>query len=365
MTNITGKGALATGGLADDGTGTLTEVAISEIFDTTLGAPCGSGCPSGTFCTEGVCCESASCPEGQTCAAPGHEGVCAKPKGATCSTGAECSTGYCAESVCCDAPCNAECQSCTVAGKVGTCTAATPGTDPGGKCAASFGGGDPICGPFCDSTGFCGTYAATGTLCGASADAGPDSGPFCTRNECDDFGGCMPSTYNCGLTCTTTVTCDEATKSCTPTVGGIKAGYCVIDNNCWTYGDIDPTDTTHCRTCNPPVSKTTWFDSCSETGTDTGTSDTGTTDAKVDTGTDAKVDSGTDTKVDAHDAAPDTSVAADSTVADSGSGDNSLPETSTCSCRVPGGDEGAGRSTSGALVAIAGIALIAARRRRR
>jgi MYXO-CTERM domain-containing protein len=160
------------------------------------------------------------------------------------------------------------------------------------------------------------------------------------------------------LTCTTTVTCDEATKTCTPSSSGIKAGYCVIDNNCWTYGDLDPTDSTHCRNCNPPVSKTSWFDSCAETGTDSG-SDT----SVVDSGSDTKVDAGADTKADTHDAAPiDSGITVDSSVgADSGAGD--LPETSTCSCRTPG--DGASGSTSGMLVAFAGLGLIVARRRRR
>ncbi|MBI2391831.1 MAG: hypothetical protein HYV09_19730 [Deltaproteobacteria bacterium] len=350
MANVPGTGALVVGGLAPS-----TETTSSEIFNTAIGGACGTGCAGGLTCVDGVCCTSTGCPEGQTCAAPGREGVCTKPKGATCTSNLECASGYCVTGVCCENACTGGCKACNEAGKEGTCTLAPVGADPGGFCT---GTSDPTCGRKCNGTGSCSTvYAAEGTPCGSSlSDAG--TGTFCSIQSCTSYGSCTTKTNNCGLTCTTTVTCNEATKTCTPTTSGIKAGFCVIANECWSYGDINPKDS--CQVCDPPSSKTSWStaSSCLEGGVDTGTEedtfveDTGTEDTfREDTGTTSDTGSLDDTGS-LEDAGEDAS---------KGVGDD-LPEASTCGCRVPG--QGGSSEVFGALFAL-GLALTVAARRRR
>jgi MYXO-CTERM domain-containing protein len=342
---VLGDKVLVTGGQTSDVDG--TETTSSELFDTSIGAKCTGTCPAGLFCTEGVCCKSSSCPEGQTCAAPGSEGICTKPKGSSCTSNTECATGFCVTGICCSTACTGDCQTCNVAGKVGECANAAVGTDPKKVC-----GGDPTCGPFCDSFGDCFEYATTGTKCGASlGDAG--TGSFCAAYSCNDWGDCEKTTNNCGLTCTTSVSCDESTKTCTAIASGIKAGKCVIDGQCWDYGEINPKNA--CQLCDPPSSKTTWSTaaSCMDGGVDTGTTeDTGTPDdtgAVEDTGT--TEDTGT---------AEDTGTTpTDDATADTGSTAADLPEASTCGCRTPGGDAPSG----GAMALIALLVAASVRKR--
>jgi len=340
-----GQNVLVNGGQTTDVDG--SETTSTELFDTTIGAACStsSPCPTGLSCTEGVCCKSSSCPEGQTCAAPGFEGICTKPKGASCTSNTECGTGFCVTGVCCATACTGDCETCNVKGKEGTCTAAAVGTDPKGKCA-----GDPSCGPFCDSTGDCYEYAPTGTKCGASlGDAG--SGSFCTSYACDDWSDCVKTTFNCGLTCTTSVTCDEATKTCSASASGIKAGQCVIDGQCWSYGDINPKDA--CQLCDPPSSKTAW--STAASCIDGGVEDTGT--VEEDTGTTPVEDTGspatdTGTPIPAEDATSPVDTGTSSAAP--------LPEASACGCELPGRT-----GTTAPFGALGlGLALVLARRRR-
>jgi len=342
--NIPGTGALVVGGLAPS-----TETTNSEIFNTAVGGTCtvgGTACPSGLSCVDGVCCASTGCPEGQTCAAPGREGVCTKPKGTTCTSNSECATGYCVTGVCCESACSGGCKACNEAGKEGTCVLAPAGTDPGGFCTGTY---DITCGKKCDGTGKCSiSYAPEGTACGASlADAG--TGKFCTTYSCSPYGSCLSKTNNCGLTCTTSVTCDETTKTCSATASGIKAGQCLIAGQCYAYGDINPKDS--CQVCDPPTNKLAWSTaaSCMEGGVDTGSEedtsieDTGSVE---DTGMIEDTSTTEDTGVDAGE--------------DASTGAPGLPEASTCGCRVPGRST----STTGGALAALGLALAVVSRRR-
>lgn len=344
LLNVPGTGALVVGGLAPS-----TETTNSEIFNTAVGGACtvgGTACPSGLSCVDGVCCASTGCPEGQTCNAPGREGVCTKPKGAACTSNTECGTGFCVTGVCCENACTGGCKACNEAGKEGTCVLAPAGTDPGGFCTGSS---DPTCGKKCDGTGKCGSYATEGTACGASlGDAG--TGTFCTTYSCSSFGSCSSKQNNCGLTCTTTVTCNESTKTCSATASGIKAGQCLIDGKCYAYGDINPTDS--CLVCDPPTNKLAWSTaaSCMEGGVDTGTEED--TSAE-DTGSTADTGLIEDTSPVGDDTGP----------VDGGedaAGPTELPEASTCGCRVPGRSDG---GSTGALVAL-GVAFVVLARRR-
>jgi hypothetical protein len=353
------KGVLVTGGLISTSVG--SETTLSELYDTTIGAPCTTTCGGGLTCTDGVCCTRASCPEGQTCSAPGHEGVCTKAKGAACAANTECATGFCVTGFCCESSCGSGCKSCAIPGKEGTCVLATAGTDPGAFCAA--GASDPACGRKCDGTGKCSSTYPTGTPCGASlSDAGA---PFCTTNTCSGFGTCSTTTNNCGLTCTTSVTCNESTKTCTALASGVLAGYCVIDSTCYTYGDIDPKDP--CHVCDPPTSKTSWSTalSCTDGGVDdtgvddTGVDDTGTT---ADTGprdTGSTADSGGD-------AGDDTATSDDTGTPEVDSGspvDNELPSSSACSCHLVGGEGEHGDEAPIGLALVALGAVVVVRRR--
>jgi MYXO-CTERM domain-containing protein len=342
--NVPTLGVLVTGGLSG-----TTETTGSEVFNTKVGGSCTGGCPSGTTCRDAVCCLTPTCGSGESCANPGREGVCTKANGAACGGNNECASGYCVGGFCCESSCTGTCSTCDATGK---CI-----KTPAGKLCQ----GQPECGRTCDALGTCTfTYVPMGTACGPGlTDAG--TGLFCEKYGCaGTFASCSKTVNNCGLTCTTSVTCDEPTKTCKASPTGIKAGYCVIDSNCFSYGDINPKDS--CQVCDPPTSKTSWstavscMDGSVDTGVeDTGVEDTGSGDDTGSTGDDTGStgdDTGTtgdDTGTVDEDAAPDAAIGAD------------LPEASTCGCRTPGGDVPAG---GGALAAL-GIALAVASRRRR
>lgn len=364
------KGILVAGGWT---TSTGSETAESEVLDLTVGVPCSSGCAPGLTCTDGVCCTQATCPSGEKCNSPGHEGVCTKPQGAKCITNFECATGYCVGGYCCDGPCTGTCKSCDVTGSEGTCVLASAGTDPGGICGV--GASSPDCGHKCDGTGKCSvTYPPSTTPCGVSLTDG--GGPFCTVQRCDGSGGCKTTVNDCGLSCTSSVTCDETTKTCTASPTGIKAGYCVIEATCWTYGDINPKNA--CQQCDPPTSKTDWTPvvGCVDAGPlDAGDAGDAATDAHdaadaPSDGGDAKSDASSDAKdggdgaADAKDAASDATTDGatdDSTVSIDSSTEAPSSSSSGCGCRTAGES---GESRLGALAGLA-VALVAVRRRAR
>ncbi len=312
MIALPGLGAIAAGGLD----ATNTETKAVDRFDTTLGVPCGSGCTNGLTCVNGVCCKSASCPAGESCASPGREGICTKAKGATCTSNAECASGFCVDGVCCESACAGGCRQCNAT--PGTCTVAPIGSDPGGFCR---GTGDPTCARRCDGAGACGSYAPEGTNCAATAaDAGPDgAAPFCEIFECGATGACVKRKNVCGLTCSTSVTCSESTQTCTADPTKLVSAKCLIEGACYDFGELDPTDP--CRVCEPPSSRTQW--SLADACRDGGVEDIG---VRVDSGprVDAGiVDSGRDTATDV------------GSFDDASSGVMPLPEAPTCGCRTP------------------------------
>lgn len=148
----------------------------------------------------------------------------------------------------------------------------------------------------------------------------------------------MSKTNDCGLSCTTSVTCDEASKTCTANLAGIKAGHCVIDGRCWALGDGNPKDA--CKLCDPILSKTSWSPSPAASCTDGGVGDAASDTGPLDTGL---VDTGIDTGVTDSGGLSDTGA---DTGTGSGTGDAAGDGGDDAG---PGGDDEGGCSTSGPL----------------
>jgi hypothetical protein len=382
---IPGKGALVTGGLTDTFSG--TETPLVDIYDTSVGGACGptSACTRGLTCVDGVCCETASCGTGEKCNNPGHEGVCTKGNGIACGGNLECASGFCVDGVCCSTSCTGGCQACNVAGSEGKCVNAAKGTDPHAFCAGASG--DPICGQACDGAGACFTPNPAGTPCGGSA--GDAGGSFCNISACNATNTCTPATNNCGLKCASTVSCDEASKSCTADPTTVLPGYCLIANACHLIGDVNSADPTGCQVCNPSLSGTAWSiaskcmdggvdaivvdtgddASASEAGDDASASETGGDGAVVEAGDDAATlsdalvaDTGTTDAASVADTGAADSGALDATSADAGKPE--LPTGSACGCRTVGSND-----RPDAPLAFAGLGAVlaatVARRRRR
>src|SRR5439155_24325060 len=150
------------------------------------------------FCRDGTCCEGdcpgacracnlpasyglcapvpagqdpdLECPSGQTC---NGAGACAAAAGATCSSPADCASGFCVDSVCCVSSCTGACETCNLADSPGTCVAIPSGQDPDAECPA---------GQACNGAGKC--AGGAGSACSVAVD--------CLGGECVD-GVCCKS----------------------------------------------------------------------------------------------------------------------------------------------------------------------------
>ena len=141
---------------------------------------CFTGCTATAQCVTPNVCMSNSC------------GL--KANGASCTTTAECKSGFCAQGVCCDQACTAACKSC-VAGVLGVCSNIATGTvDPQGRCADQ---GAASCGTNgrCQA-GVCQRYAS-GTPClGATCPTTTDQ--FTALSTCNGSGTCVtPAVTDC------------------------------------------------------------------------------------------------------------------------------------------------------------------------
>jgi hypothetical protein len=165
-----------------------------------------SQCTSG-FCTDGVCCEAAACAGTcKSCNVPGSEGTCSPVKagtevasscnagkacdgtgsckaksGLTCTTNAECASGFCVDGVCCNAACSGPCVSCNQVGRAGACTPYQAGTDPQAEC----GQGDGVCQSTCDGAGNC-AFPQYSVSCGNCM-------------TCNGYGSCSNYDYTCSF----------------------------------------------------------------------------------------------------------------------------------------------------------------------
>ncbi len=82
-----------------------------------------------------------------------------------------------------------------------------------------------------------------------------DDGDPCTRDDAVQGGECRGIPYSCsaeGMPCVT-LACDGA-GGCV--VSEVQAGFCYLEDACWTDGEVQPEDP--CHVCDPSSSQTDW-----------------------------------------------------------------------------------------------------------
>ncbi len=222
------------------------------------GAQCASG-----FCSDGVCCDTEcsglcqSCRASETggvtgqCAnvSPGTDpasecepgscdgqGACQRQRGASCSTGSQCITGFCIDGVCCNEACIGACNSCNANltnAANGVCALTLAGLNPGNSCN-SYRMVDGTTTPgSCDGNGQC-TKAPNGANCTVA------------HGIC--AGSCIPNVIQCDgytefICCEST--CSQPCHSCILGYTGQANGLCrpTVDGQ-------DPLR--QCNTCSSP-----------------------------------------------------------------------------------------------------------------
>ena len=140
-----------------DGSTSFVHQCVGEVC-TQLAVPCADGL---TCASDGLACK-ATCASAADCAEPGADcidGKCQKGPGKTCSSNAECVSGFC-------------------------------GTDGVGRCCTAECVGNGTCGFDCDATGAC-VLAPETAVCSAAATCVSGSG--LKANFCDGNGTCEPA----------------------------------------------------------------------------------------------------------------------------------------------------------------------------
>ena len=193
----------------------------------TTSAECSSG-----FCTDGVCCEVATCGAGASCAL--GKGVCKLQDGTACSAataaGADalCASKHCVDGVCCNEACDAQCMACNAPGKSGTCTPIV-GPPRGTRPACDDGGGDVCkartCNGAVDTATCAGFKAASGTACAAAKCEGAT---FTGTSSCN-AGACnAPTSISCAP-----YACDgEGCKSKCAVEADCAPAHACVDGRC-------------------------------------------------------------------------------------------------------------------------------------
>jgi hypothetical protein len=134
------------------------------------------GCPE-------ICVNNSDCANGYACVG----GACVKrhEPGHTCTTAAECASGFCADGFCCNSSCLGSCATCAAPGQEGVCTlvagAAAPGRQP---CS-----GEGVCGGSCNGTSPVCAYPEKETEC---APAFCSNAMATAAGTCDGSGACQP-----------------------------------------------------------------------------------------------------------------------------------------------------------------------------
>ncbi|HVU51172.1 MAG TPA: hypothetical protein VHL80_10825 [Polyangia bacterium] len=207
-------GTAVVGALACDGNGRC------KPGPTTICAPYSCD-PAKGACFE-ACTLTSDCATGQQCVA----GSCGeKMKGANCTKGSECASGFCADGVCCNVACGGGCVSCALPDRKGTCWPIDRGVaDPRGQCVDQ---GAASCGSTgtCDGFGSCEKYAAE-TVCLAASCTGTRRN---TPGTCDGKGACRPQgVQNCSPFLCTAGAC---TQSCA-TDADCESGHACVGGTC-------------------------------------------------------------------------------------------------------------------------------------
>jgi hypothetical protein len=196
-------GTAVVGALACDGLGRC------KAGPTTICAPYSCDASKGA-CFE-ACTLTSDCASGQQCVA----GSCGeKMKGANCTKGSDCASGFCADGVCCNVACGGGCVSCALPDRKGTCWPIDRGVaDPRGQCKDQ---GAASCGTTgtCDGFGGCEQYAAE-TVCVPASCTGTRRN---TPGTCDGKGTCRA----------------QGVQNCSPFLctAGACTQSCVTDNDC-------------------------------------------------------------------------------------------------------------------------------------
>ena len=217
------------------------------------GNACYDICVSDKQCVTGNFCQNSSC------------GL--KPRGANCSVGTDCVSGFCAQGVCCDSRCTDACMACNLTATAGTCTTvADKAPDPQGICVVTPAN-------TCGTTGTCAkgacVYYAKGSQCQAAGCASTSS--VTPTSTCDGLGACsIPASQSCGSfvcasgACKTTCTKDTdcvAPDTCVNNSCGLKvnsaactsasqcqSGFCT-EGVCCNSACADAVSGGLCKTC--------------------------------------------------------------------------------------------------------------------
>jgi MYXO-CTERM domain-containing protein len=156
---------------------------------------CKNGC-EGTICAGDACLVNSECKDGEHCIA----GTCAPQgdDGAACGAAGDCSSGFCVDGVCCESACDGQCQACD-GQKPGVCAPVSgaphgsrvPCTSDGSTCAGSCAGSDPA-----------GCSYPSGTVCGAGSCSPGQNGVEAVATveaDCNGSGRCpAPREQACG-----------------------------------------------------------------------------------------------------------------------------------------------------------------------
>jgi hypothetical protein len=137
--------------------------------------------------------------------------------GSSCTTSAQCASGFCADGVCCNSACNQACESCNETGSIGTCKLVIGAPRAGhGTC---IGGG--TCGGTCDGTSTTCAYPSSSVTCVAGSCAGGTEQPpaYCSSGVCPT----APATKSCGLFTCGTVTCKT---TCAADTDCVASAHC-------------------------------------------------------------------------------------------------------------------------------------------
>ena len=85
----------------------------------------------------------------------------------SCSTGADCPSGFCVDGACCNSDCSGFCQACNVAASVGTCAPIPEDADPNNECAVVCATLPPLASGTCEVTAGGPETLLIGTVLGA------------------------------------------------------------------------------------------------------------------------------------------------------------------------------------------------------